>query len=212
MKRIFILSGLGTDDRVFKHLEFPGCEATYIKWVIPSEKETLPEYAKRLTQQINIDTPILIGLSFGGMVATEISKLITTEKLILIASAKTFKEIPFYFRIAGKLNLHKLLPANFFKRQSFISNWLFGLKTLSDKKLLSEILFDTDPKFLKWSINEIVKWKNAIKSPNVKHIHGTADRILPYRFVQADYSIKNGGHFMTVNKSAEINSILKNLL
>ena len=212
MKQIFILSGLGTDERVFKHIEFPGCQTTYIKWIEPLDKETLAAYAKRLTQQITANSPVLVGLSFGGIVATEISKLIATEKLILIASVKTRKEIPFFFRISGKLNLHKLMPSKFFTEGSFISNWLFGIETESDKKLLSEILHDTDPMFFKWAINEIVKWDNAIKAPNITHIHGTADRIFPYRFVQADHTIKNGGHFMTVNRSAEINSILKTVL
>src|SRR5436190_18262313 len=124
MKQIFIFSGLGADERVFKYLEFPGCKTTFIKWAVPIENETLQEYAKRLTEQITLEKPVLIGLSFGGIVATEVSKLIDTEKLILIASAKTFKEIPFYFRIAGKLNLHKLLPANSLKQQSVVSNWL----------------------------------------------------------------------------------------
>ena len=212
MKQIFIFSGLGTDERVFKHLEFPGFEKTYIKWITALEKETLEEYAKRLIPQIHSNTPILVGLSFGGIVATEISKFIATEKLILIASVKTFKEIPFFFRIAGKLNLHKLLPGKFLRHRNFISDWLFGVETASDKKLLSEILLDTDAMFLKWAINEIVKWKNATKNPNVVHIHGTADRIFPYRLIHADFTIKNGSHFMTVNKSAEINSILKTLL
>jgi hypothetical protein len=48
--------------------------------------------------------------------------------------------------------------------------------------------------------------------PHVTHIHGTADKILPFGWVKADISIKDGGHFMTVNKASEINSVLRNLL
>ena len=212
MKRIFIFSGLGTDERVFKYLKFPGCDVSFIKWIVPLQSETLPEYAKRLLQQIDSAKPILIGLSFGGIVAIEVSKLIETEKLILIASAKTRKEVPFYYRIAGKLNLHKLIPACILKHQNFASNWLFGLQTVEDKQLLGEILNDTNPNFLKWAINAIVKWENQTQVKNVIHIHGTSDRILPYRFIKADCTIQNGGHFMSVNKSSEINSILKTLL
>src|SRR5690606_20203224 len=212
MKRIFIFSGLGTDERVFRHLEFPGHETTYIKWERPLQGETLSEYSKPLISQIDESSPILIGLSFGGLIATEVSKLIDPEKLILIASATTRKEIPFYYRIAGKLNIHKLLPTRFLKHQTFVSNWLFGLQTKEDKKLLGEILNDTDSNFLKWAINSMLKWSNQTRGKNLIHIHGTKDRILPYRFVKADFTIKNGGHFMTVNKSEELNAILKSLL
>lgn len=212
MKRIFIFSGLGTDERVFKYLEFPGCEVTFVKWIKPFKSETLQDYSKRLTEQITAQKPTIVGLSFGGIVATEVSKIIEPEKLILIASAKTYKEVPFYFRIAGKLKLQKLLPVSLLKAQNFISNWFFGIQSFEDKKLLGEILHDTDPDFLKWAIDQIVNWKNEIVVANVKHIHGTADRILPFRYIKADFAIEKGGHFMTVNKSSELNSIIKTLL
>lgn len=41
------------------------------------------------------------------------------------------------------------------------------------------------------------------------HIHGDSDRILPIRFITADFIVKNGGHFMTVNKAQEITKLLR---
>ena len=146
------------------------------------------------------------------MIAVEVSKILMTEKLILIASAKTFKEIPFYFRLAGKLNLHKLIPATLLKQQNFIMDWFFGIETEPEKRLLREILLDTDTEFLKWSINSIMNWRNETIPESLTHIHGSADRILPNRFIKADFIVNGGGHFMTVNKSLEINALLKTIL
>ncbi len=98
------------------------------------------------------------------------------------------------------------------KKPGVVSNWFFGVQTKEEKKLLSDIMSDTDPKFLKWAINQIVNWRNLTLAENVKHIHGTSDRILPYCFVHADFPLHNGGHFMTVNKSEELNKLLKALL
>ena len=212
MKRIYIFSGLGADERVFKYLNFPGYEPIFIRWLQPIKGESIEHYSKRLTEQITTSKPILIGLSFGGIIATEVSKVIDTEKIILMASAKTKKEIPYYYRWPGFLNLHKLLPTFLMKKPGVVSNWFFGIQSKEEKKLLSDIMSDTDPKFLKWAINQIVKWRNLTKAENIKHIHGTSDRILPYRFVHADFTIHNGGHFMTVNKSAELNKVLEGLL
>jgi pimeloyl-ACP methyl ester carboxylesterase len=149
MRQLYFLSGLGADERVLQDLDFSGYETTFIKWVQPLENEAIEEYAKRLIEQINTKNPIVIGLSFGGIMAVEIGKLIETEKIILIASAKTKFEIPLYYRFAGKLGLHKLLPTAILKKPNIISNWFFGTESTKDKALLASILRDTDPIFLK---------------------------------------------------------------
>jgi len=68
---------------------------------------------------------------------------------------------------------------------------------------------DTNPAFFSWAVNQVVLWKNKTLPKNLVHIHGTGDRILPIRFTQHDIVVKKGGHFMTLNKSDEINRILK---
>lgn len=208
-KELYILSGLGADERVFQRLDLSGFTATFIKWIIPKDKETIENYATRLLDQITSKKPILIGLSFGGLIAVEIAKQIKTEKVILIASAKTKNEIPFYYRFAGQLGIHKLLPTRLLKSSNFITNWFFGTSSTFDKQLLKQILIDTDPTFLKWAIEKVVTWTNRTQTKNVFHIHGTSDKILPVNFVNCNLKIKNGGHLMTLNKADELNKILQ---
>lgn len=212
MKQIYLLSGLGADFRVLQDLDFSGYNANFIEWIQPLENELIESYAKRLIEQIKTKNPIIIGLSFGGMMAVEIGKLINIEKIILIASAKTKFEIPFYYRFVGNLGLHRLMPVNLMKRPNFISNWFFGTESVKDKVLLANVLRDTDSKFLKWAIDKIVNWQNVIIPLNLKHIHGTSDRILPYRFVAANVEIDGGGHFMTTNKVNKLNREIRKLL
>ena len=209
MKNVYIFSGLGADKRVFQKMDFSEYNATFVEWILPNKTENIENYAKKLTKQIKHKKPILIGLSFGGIIATEIAKMIETEKIILIASAKTKSEIPKYFRLAGKLKLHKLLPAKLMKMPNFLSFWFFGTENRNEKKILTEILKETDENFLKWAIDKIVTWKSEIEHKNVIHIHGTADRILPINFVNCQIKVKNGGHFMTLNKAKELDEIVK---
>lgn len=143
--------------------------------------KTLQNYVKNISLKITAENPILIGLSFGGMVAVEISKILKTEKIILIASAKNKFELPKFNRISGKLKLNLLIPKLVFKKQNFITNWLFGIKTEAEKQLLKNILIDTNPNFFSWAINEIVNWKNESIPKNVIHIHGNKDRIIPFK-------------------------------
>ena len=211
-KTLYIFSGLGADERVFQRLDFSGFSTTYIKWIVPQDNETIEHYATRLLDQITTIKPTLIGLSFGGLIAIEIAKQIETEKVVLIASVKTKKEIPFYYRLAGELALHKLLPPVLLKSSNFITNWLFGAISHFEKQLLKQILMDTNPVFLKWAIEKVVKWGNQKETNNLFHIHGTTDRILPLKYVKCNTTIKDGGHFMTLNKADEINTILRQQL
>ena len=96
------------------------------------------------------------------------------------------------------------------KTPNAFSYWFFGIESNSDKKLLKEILKDTDAVFLKWAINAIVTWDNKTQPMNVIHIHGTSDRILPIAFAKVDVKIENGGHFITLNKAQELSENLRN--
>lgn len=210
--QIYLFSGLGADERVFKNLIFEGYSPIFISWIIPLKNEKIEHYAKRLLPQIKQKNPTIIGLSFGGMMAVEIAKQIPTNKLILISSAKTKSEIPFYFRFLGNFKIHKLLPTSVLKSSNFVTNWFFGVITKQEKILLKEILQDTNPIFLKWAIDKIVNWKNVKTFKNMHHIHGDNDKILPSQFTRNDASIKNGGHLMVLKHSDEINILLKNQL
>ncbi len=212
MSKIYVFSGLGVDERVFDNIDFGTLDVEFIDWIQPLENESLGSYALRISKTITYENPILIGLSFGGMVAVEISKVIKVEKLILIASAKNKFELPFIYRLFGKLNLIKLIPKKIFKKQNSITNWIFGIENDSEKQLLKKILQDTDLNFFSWAINEIANWKNENIPENCFHIHGDKDRIIPINNVKADFVIENGGHFMTVNKSKEIQDIILSLI
>lgn len=204
MKTIYIFTGLGADERVFHKINFENYHAIYIKWITPSPKETIEGYALRLTQQITTINPILVGLSFGGMVAVEVAKYITTEKIILISSSKNKKEIPFYYKLAGRIQLHKIIRAKFLVRANKITNKIFSVRSSEDKKIVSSMMAASDVVFLNWAIDKIVHLKNEVVHKNLVHIHGTADRILPIRFVKADVLIKGGTHLMILNKALEV--------
>ena len=79
MKHIYCISGLGADERVFSKFQFPEHELHFIKWIIPEKKESIQSYAQKLIGQVQDDYPILIGLSFGGMMCIEMAKRIKTK-------------------------------------------------------------------------------------------------------------------------------------
>jgi pimeloyl-ACP methyl ester carboxylesterase len=209
---LYLFSGLGADKRAYQYLDFSGYQVNYIAWISPLKGETIENYARRLSNKIKTAHPILIGLSFGGLMAIEVSKYIETDQIILISSVKTSKEMPIYFKITGWLGLNKILPIRQMSKPNFVLHWLFGLKRWPDKKLLAEIMNDTDPAFLKWAIEKVSNWNNLSIPKNVKHIHGSNDRVFPISNIQADVIIKKGGHFMIIDKAEELTVKIRQLL
>ena len=79
MNKIYIFSGLGVDQRVFDKIDFGNLDVEFIDWIEPLKNESLSDYAKRISQSLTDSNPTLIGLSFGGMIAVEISKILQTK-------------------------------------------------------------------------------------------------------------------------------------
>ncbi len=210
MKELFLLSGLGADKRVFDFLDLSDYNVHHVVWPRPFAHETLIDYAKRLLPQITMSRPILMGVSFGGMIALEIAKLMTVEKIILISSAKSAEAIPSYFKFMVKLRIQKLMPPRAIKRPNEMLFWLFGVSTKEHKALLTSIMADTDEVFFTWAIETIILWENDTIVDHVIQIHGTKDRILSLQ--TADFIIEGGGHLMVVTKAKEISAIIKNVL
>ncbi len=208
-QKIYIFSGLGADERVFKQLNFSNLEPVFIDWIEPFENETLESYAKRISEAITSENPIILGISFGGMLAVEISKIRSVKKLFLIATAKTYLELPKVYRILGRLGVLKLIPLKFLKRTTFVSHYFFGTKAPEDKLLLKAILKDTDPTFLKWALKAIIEWRNAIIPSNYLHFHGTNDKIISIKNVAFPHKIAEGGHLMTLDHFEELNCLLQ---
>ncbi|MDQ8004215.1 MAG: alpha/beta hydrolase [Pedobacter sp.] len=212
MKKVYILSGLGADERVFKYLDFKDWDVTFIDWIKPFPNEPLTDYTKRINEQIKHENPILIGLSFGGIVATELAKIIRVDKLILISSLKTKREIPLVYRLAGKLNLHRLIPYSILKKDHVLNRWLFGVIRKNDRDLFQKVLADTDIDFLKWAINVVVNWNNMQLHQNLFHIHGTNDKILPINKSGNVIAIQNGGHLMVLDKAKQVSEVLHQII
>ena len=210
INELYLLSGLGADKRVFDFLDLHGFKLIHIEWIKPLEDEKIESYAHRLLLQIKTSRPTMIGVSFGGIIAIEMAKHIETNKLILISSVKTKADIPFRYRLAGNLWMNKLIPAPLYRKANFVVYWLFGVRKKKEKELLKAIMDDTDNDFVDWATNKIVTWTNEQHVPNVVTIHGTADRIFPFK--KADYTVKKGGHLMVVSKADEVARILRDIL
>jgi hypothetical protein len=138
------------------------------------------------------------------MIASEMHSLLKTKQTFVISSATHYKALPWLFSLAGTLNLVRFIPRFLLKPNIHLIAFFFGTKR---KKLLKTIIEDTDLDFLRWGMYAITKWRKVEISPEIITIHGTKDLIIPKKGTK-DYLVKNGGHFMIVDESLLVSTII----
>ncbi|GAB4093326.1 alpha/beta fold hydrolase [Flaviaesturariibacter terrae] len=207
---LYFLSGLGADERVFSRLVLPPAyRVVHLPWIANEPDETLPRYALRMAERIDRSEPYgLVGLSFGGMLATEIAKTFEPWRTVLISSAATRRELPALFRAAGRIGLARLAPLALFKVQHAALDWLFGAGDPDTRELLHALINDCDARFNKWALAALLSWHNSTVPPSVRRIHGTADRVLPPRRLEDAYWIRGGGHLAVFTQAAAVSAAL----
>jgi pimeloyl-ACP methyl ester carboxylesterase len=215
-KQVYCISGLGADQRVFSKLSVPGLRFIYLEWLTPSKGESIGSYAKRMCGQLDAPhvgpapagPPVLMGVSFGGMMAIEMAKYIPGAKVILISSVASRKELPAGTKLAAALGLYRLIPARPGAWMRSISNYFLGAEGEEEFRLSNEFIENVDPVYLRWAIKQIIRWKNEWQPPVLYHIHGSKDRTFPLNRVAATHVVKGGGHFMVMNRAEEVNALL----
>ena len=213
LKEIYFVSGLGADERVFQMLKLEGYRPVHIHWINPERGESIADYAQRLTAQIPVPNPILVGLSFGGIIAVEIAKQIAVKQVILISSVKDHREVPLYFKLFRWLPIHRIFPFKSLLWAGYmIAYWLFSVECLEERCLLKQILVDTDPHFLKWALHKVVTWRNHSYPTQLHQIHGSNDRIFPVRYVEPEFLLAGGGHLMVINRAGQVSTLIEQII
>jgi len=212
--KVYCIPGVGGGEKIFSRLSPKQAEIVPLKWPRPERRENLQSYAKRLAAQIDTSRPFwLLGVSFGGMVAIELSRFLSPGRIVLVSSVKSRAELPWYGKLMGKMGVHHLVAMPL--ARSFVApgSYFLGIETEEDYRLAKELVHNTDGPLLRWSIRQSWGWNPESSPPaNLVHIHGTADRIFPARLVNPDIWIEGGGHFMIVSRADEISALLDRLI
>ena len=211
--KVYCISGIAADGRLYRRIQLPpGFEPVFLEWIVPGKNETLPDYALRLAEKIDRDQPfILIGTSLGGIVATEIALSYPPLAVIIIGSVPAQTQLPAYYGWVEKLNIHRLVPGSFYQFSAKVKHY-FTREDAEDKKIIIQMISETDPAFIRWGINAVLHWKNRQIPERFYHIHGTRDEVFPYRYARPTYTISKGDHVLVITRAAEVNRILSDIL
>lgn len=216
MPKLYFISGLGADGRAFSLItHFEGYESIFLEWIPNRKNESLKNYSTRLIENRTItEQDVIVGLSFGGLVAQEIAKITPVKTIVFISSFRDKRDLKPYLQFLLNLRLYCILP-------NFKISWFdkfalqfFSIKSKEGKEGLLDMMRKTEPKLIKWSLMQIRKFVfDENHSWNLHNIIGNKDKLLKnWQPKKNNHLINKGGHLMVYENATEINEILRNIL
>lgn len=207
--KLFIVSGLGADEKVFENISFPKIfsEIIFLEWLIPFPHEEFSEYVMRMAAPVlkNNEPFCLLGYSFGGIIVQEIHRLRKAEKTIILGSIKSHKEKTWAFLVAKKLKFSRVFVEKHLHEERLF-NSKFSSHVFPPK--LRNYFTVKDPYYLKWSIIKILEWEFE-EIPEVVQVMGEKDMVFPPKKATPKYIIPKATHLFPVTKAKEVSEILK---
>ena len=208
---VYFVPGLGANISIFENLQFPEdqFEIHYLDWLVPNSlDESIEHYAQRMCDRIEHNSPVLIGVSFGGVMVQEMSKLIKTRKIIIISSVKSKKELPKRLRLARATKAYKLFPTKSVSNIAAYEKYAFSGFTKKRIELYKKYMSMNDELYLPWAIHNVLHWNQEYPLENVLHIHGSEDGVFPIKHIKNCIHVHGGTHVMILNKAKKISQLL----
>lgn len=211
---VYFMPGLAANASIFERISLPAdqFDTYFMEWEIPLDNETLSEYAQRISKKVTHENPVLVGVSFGGILVQEMAQFLNPSKIIIISSVKSNLEFPTAFKLAKQTKAYKLIPTSLIENVYNLAKFTFGEKVIKRLKLYQMFLTVRDKKYLDWSIEKIILWDRKKADPNVVHIHGDADEVFPIKYIQNCIVVKGGTHIMILTKYKWINVNLPKII
>lgn len=211
---LYLIPGQGSDARLYSEIQINGpYRIQHIQYETPEADMNMKEYAALLGKQVDTSKPYsIVGVSLGGMLASEMTDFLDPDQTVIISSAQNRNEIPVRYAIFQKILIYRYVNGEMAKRNVIRFQPIMEPADSAHQEVFVSMISDKDPLFLERTIPMIVHWQRDTFNDDIIHIHGTRDRTLPIRNVTYDYCIEGGTHIMTLTRAEEISELLNEVL
>lgn len=205
---LYLLPGVGCDERLFSRLDLSGMDVKVLAWPPFPKGCTLAQLAGELRPLVDASRPhILGGVSMGGMVAQELALLTKPEKVILISTWTGPKEFPPYARLAKAFGLAHLING-FSMRATWPLKMMLGQRDKATDHLLYEMAGKQTGAKIRHGVEAVLNWKGSRWKGPVVRIQGNSDHVTPLRF-PVDFVVQGGPHIMVLVRAAEVSDAIR---
>jgi predicted esterase YcpF (UPF0227 family) len=211
---IYFVPGLAAGKEIFKNIRLPEdrFKIHILEWLLPQKEESLTQYAYRMAKKVTRPECVLVGVSFGGVVAQEMNTYLNLKRLVIISSVKTRNELPKGMKLAGNLGAYKIVPTGWALSIKDLTRLAIGPRSKKRLMLYQQYLSVRDKVYLDWAIKQMVCWGRTEAIKGVIHIHGTADIVFPVKNIIDAVLLEGGTHVMILNKGSRVSKLLENII
>ncbi len=211
---VYLMPGMAANSSIFENIHLPtrDFEMHKLDWFIPDKNMSLGSYAEKMAKNIIHRDPVLVGVSFGGMLVQEMAKFMDTKRIILVSSIKKKEELPRKMIFAKYTKVHKLLPTGLVNNVELLAKYAFGEAVHKRLDLYERYLSIRDKYYIDWSIDQIVNWEQTEYPQNLVHIHGDKDAVFPISYIKDYIPVKNGTHTMIIHRARWFNEHLPTII
>ena len=210
---VYMMPGMAANNEIFERIKFSSpFEVHLLSWFMPNQDESLVSYAERMCEKVTHPNPVLIGVSFGGILVQEMSKIISCRKVIIISSVRTWREFPIHMRITRKTSVYKFYPFQWIDNLEDFVGFVFGPTARKRMNLNKKYLSVRSPEYLNWSLEVLFNWSQDAPLPNVTHIHGTYDMVFPALHLKDFIPVPKGTHVMIMTRALWFNQHLPRII
>jgi pimeloyl-ACP methyl ester carboxylesterase len=210
---LYCMPGLAANSKIFEFIRLPKPFVIHkLEWIDPLPNESIQSFSKRMCEKIKKKNPILLGVSFGGILVQEMSKIIPCHKVIIISSVKSYKEFPIHIMLGRKSKAYKYFPTQWIDKTEDFIGFVFGPSMRKRMGLYKHYLSFRSKEYLQWALHHFFQWDQKEADPKVIHIHGTHDALIPVFNIKNYIAVKGGTHAMILRKAHLLNEILLEII
>jgi pimeloyl-ACP methyl ester carboxylesterase len=174
----------------------------------------LPEFSARTAERHGLGADdVVAGMSFGGMVASQISAQRALRGVVLLGSCHQTRRLPAIYRaveFSGRYTPDFILAT---RSWSPFIHGRFSPIGAADASIMSDMAAEYPTIMLRSFGRMIVEWGGVENLPCPKLIvHGDKDVILPLSCVDADVVVPGSGHAFTLTHPDPINAAILEFL
>ena len=211
---LYLMPGMAANPSIFDGIKLPSetFELHKLEWFVPTKGMTLSDYAQEMIAQIRHENPVLLGVSFGGLLVQEMAQQMKVKKTIVVSAVKHQHEMPKKMLFAKYTKVHKLLPTGLVNNVELLARYAFGERATKRLELYETYLSVRDKHYIDWAIDNIVNWSPSGPNPKLVHIHGDRDAVFPIENIKDCIRLKNGTHTMIIHRARWFNEHLPTII
>jgi pimeloyl-ACP methyl ester carboxylesterase len=199
--KLFLLPGLGVDERLFKPQRDLPVPFTVPAWPPIHSTDSMEDYAGRLADEIG-SCDAIGGVSFGGMMAQVLAARVGARLVIGIATARHGRHIPGTIRFATAI-------ANLAKGRNLD---LLGALPDRYRARVTELIQAARIDVVREGSRMVATWKGAKPPCPVRLIHGDRDLLIRSSVVKPDRVVRGGGHLINLTHPKAVNEFIMECL